>query len=200
MCRNIKTLFNFEPPATDDEIRAASLQFVRKVSGFSKPSRANREAFEGAVDAVAQVAAELLATLTTEAPPKNREAEAAKAVEAMAQAQVAAEGEPLARAHSLPLPPHATAAAEATPEPAIVSVVPRASSGKAATARVRVRVPGRPAEVWPPADAADDGDAALVVAGEWLRELTGGKYPAPAVNFERATDETRACVRAIHRA
>ena len=94
----------------------------------------------------------------------------------------------------------ASASAEATPEPAIVSVVPRASSGKAATARVRVRVPGRPAEVWPPADAGDDGDAALVVAGEWLRELTGGKYPAPAVNFERATDETRACVRAIHRA
>ena len=92
------------------------------------------------------------------------------------------------------------AAAEATPQPAVVSVVPRASSGKATTARVRVRVPGRPAVVWPPADGGEDGDVALVVAGEWLRELAGEKYPAPAVNFERAGDETRACVRAIHRA
>ena len=96
MCRNIKTLFNFDPPATEEEIRAASLQFVRKVSGFSKPSRANREAFEGAVDAVAQVAAELLATLTTEAPPKNREEEAAKARGRAAKRFGGAASEPVA--------------------------------------------------------------------------------------------------------
>ena len=79
MCRNIKTLFNFEPPATEDEIRAASLQFVRKLSGFTKPSQANTEAFELAVDEVAEVAERLLASLVTNAPPKDREVEAAKA-------------------------------------------------------------------------------------------------------------------------
>jgi hypothetical protein len=78
MCRNIRTLYNFEPPATDDEVRAAALQYVRKVSGFTKPSQANAEAFEQAVDAVAEVSAKLLDQLVTAAPPKDREAEAAK--------------------------------------------------------------------------------------------------------------------------
>lgn len=79
MCRNIRTLFNFEPPVTDDEIRAASLQFVRKISGFSKPSKANQHAFDHAVDEVAHVAAHLLRSLETAASPRNREEEAAKA-------------------------------------------------------------------------------------------------------------------------
>ena len=79
MCRSIKILFNFEPPVTEDEIRAASLQFVRKISGFNKPSRANEEAFERAVHAVAHASMHLLADLSTTAPTKNREAEAAKA-------------------------------------------------------------------------------------------------------------------------
>lgn len=79
MCRNIKTLFNFEPPATTDEVRASALQFVRKLSGFTKPSRANQEAFDLAVERVAATAQELLDSLVTEAPPKNREEEAAKA-------------------------------------------------------------------------------------------------------------------------
>jgi hypothetical protein len=79
MCRNIKTLFNFDPPVTEDEIRAASLQFVRKISGFTKPSKANEDAFEAAVEEVARVAGQLLRSLETMAPPKNREEEAAKA-------------------------------------------------------------------------------------------------------------------------
>jgi len=79
MCRNIKPLFNFEPPVQEDEIRAASLQFVRKVSGFSKPSKANEAAFEAAVDEIAAVAARLLSSLQTNAPPKSREEEAARA-------------------------------------------------------------------------------------------------------------------------
>lgn len=79
MCRNIKTLFNFEPPVTDDEIRAASLQFVRKVSGFTKPSKTNEAAFLAAVDEVATAAKRLLSSLETNAPPKNRDEEAAKA-------------------------------------------------------------------------------------------------------------------------
>jgi hypothetical protein len=79
MCRNIKTLFNFEPPASEDEIRSASLQFVRKPSGFNKPSRANQPAFDAAVESVARAAQELLASLTTEAAPRDREVEAAKA-------------------------------------------------------------------------------------------------------------------------
>lgn len=79
MCRNIRTLNNFDPPATDQEIRAASVQFVRKLSGFTKPSRANQVAFERAVDDVAKVARVLLDSLVTNAPPKNREVEAAKA-------------------------------------------------------------------------------------------------------------------------
>lgn len=79
MCRNIKPLFNFDPPVTDDEIRAASLQFVRKVTGFNKPSKANEAAFLSAVDEVAGAAAKLLHALETIAPPKNREEEAAKA-------------------------------------------------------------------------------------------------------------------------
>ncbi len=79
MCRNIRTLFNFDPPATDDEIRAASLQFVRKISGFSKPSQANDVAFFGAVDAIAEISARLLDSLETNASPKNRETEATKA-------------------------------------------------------------------------------------------------------------------------
>ncbi len=79
MCRNIKTLFNFDPPVTDDEIRAASLQFVRKISGFTKPSKANEAAFLAAVEEVAGVSARFLHLLETSAPPKNREEEAAKA-------------------------------------------------------------------------------------------------------------------------
>ena len=79
MCRNIRTLFNFEPPSTDDEIRAASLQFVRKISGFSKPSQANEAAFAAAVDDIAAISRRLLRSLEATAPPKNREAEAAKA-------------------------------------------------------------------------------------------------------------------------
>lgn len=79
MCRNIKTLFNFEPPATDAEIRAASLQFVRKLSGFTAPSQTNQAAFDRAVDEVATVARELIDSLVTNAPVKNREEEAAKA-------------------------------------------------------------------------------------------------------------------------
>ena len=79
MCRNIRTLYNFEPPATEDEVRAAALQYVRKISGFTKPSQANAEAFERAVDAVTAVSAELLEALTTNAPPKDREVEAEKA-------------------------------------------------------------------------------------------------------------------------
>jgi hypothetical protein len=90
MCRNIRTLYNFEPPATDEEIRGAALQYVRKISGFSKPSQANAEAFERAVDAVAATSAELLAELVTSAPPKDREAEAAKARARSAQRYAAA--------------------------------------------------------------------------------------------------------------
>ena len=79
MCRNIRPLYNFEPPATDEEIRSAALQYVRKISGFSKPSQANAEAFERAVDAVAAASAQLLDDLVTAAPPKDREREAEKA-------------------------------------------------------------------------------------------------------------------------
>jgi hypothetical protein len=79
MCRNIKTLHNFEPPATDDEIRASSLQFVRKLSGFTRPSNANQRAFDRAVDKVAAAARELIDQLVTNAQPRNREFEAAKA-------------------------------------------------------------------------------------------------------------------------
>lgn len=79
MCRNIKTLHNFKPPATKEEIHASSLQFVRKLSGFTKPSKANEVAFNRAVDQVAQAAQELLASLVTNAPPRDREVEAAKA-------------------------------------------------------------------------------------------------------------------------
>ena len=79
MCRNIKTLFNFDPPVTDEEVRAASLQFVRKISGFAKPSKANESAFLTAVEEVAGVSARLLRVLETTAPPKNRDEEAAKA-------------------------------------------------------------------------------------------------------------------------
>jgi hypothetical protein len=79
MCRNIKVLFNFDPPVTDDEIHAASLQFVRKISGFNKPSRANEASFLAAIDEIAGVSTRLLRSLATEAAPKNREEEAAKA-------------------------------------------------------------------------------------------------------------------------
>ena len=79
MCRNIRPLFNFDPPATKDEIHDAALQFVRKISGFQKPSKANEAAFLGAVDEVAAVSRKLLRTLKTDAPPRNREEEAAKA-------------------------------------------------------------------------------------------------------------------------
>jgi hypothetical protein len=79
MCRNIKTLYNFAPPATQDEIRASALQFVRKLSGFTRPSKANAAAFDRAVDQVTEAAHELLAALVTSAPPRDREIEAAKA-------------------------------------------------------------------------------------------------------------------------
>ena len=79
MCRNIKTLFNFDPPVTEEEVRAASLQFVRKISGFNKPSKANEAAFQNAVDEVAAISTRLLHSLETTATPRNREEEAAKA-------------------------------------------------------------------------------------------------------------------------
>ena len=85
MCRNIKTLFNFEPPATDDEIHASSLQFVRKLSGFNKPSKANQVAFDGAVEEVSEVALQLLRSLVTEAAPRDRDVELAKARERTAK-------------------------------------------------------------------------------------------------------------------
>jgi hypothetical protein len=85
MCRNIKTLHNFAPPATDEEIRASSLQFVRKLSGFTKPSKANEEAFDRAVESVTHVARELLHSLQTNAPPRDREVEAVKARERSAK-------------------------------------------------------------------------------------------------------------------
>ena len=89
MCRNIKILFNFEPPVTEEEIRAASLQFVRKVSGFNKPSKANEAAFLDAVEGVAAVSRQLLGSLETSAPPRNREEEAAKARERSAYGSTA---------------------------------------------------------------------------------------------------------------
>jgi hypothetical protein len=79
MCRNIKTLFNFDPPVTEEEIRAASIQFVRKISGFTHPSKTNEAAFLAAIDEIADVSTRLLRSLETNAPPKNREEEAAKA-------------------------------------------------------------------------------------------------------------------------
>lgn len=79
MCRNIKLLFNFTPPVTPDEVHAASLQFVRKISGFNKPSKANEAAFDAAVDAIADASARLLASLATNAPPRDRDQEAARA-------------------------------------------------------------------------------------------------------------------------
>jgi hypothetical protein len=85
MCRNIKPLFNFEPPASDDDVHAAALQFVRKISGYNKPSKANEESFYAAVDAIAAVSRHLLATLETNTPPKNRLDEIAKARERSAQ-------------------------------------------------------------------------------------------------------------------
>ena len=85
MCRNIKTLFNFEPPVTDEEIRAASLQFIRKISGFNKPSKANEAVFSSAVDEIARVSGQLLNSLESTAIPKNREEEAAKAKARAAQ-------------------------------------------------------------------------------------------------------------------
>jgi hypothetical protein len=89
MCRNIRTLHNFEPPATEEEVSSAALQYVRKISGYNKPSHANQEAFDRAVEAVAAVSRELLAALETSAPPKDREVEAAKA-KARAQQRFAA--------------------------------------------------------------------------------------------------------------
>ena len=85
MCRNIKTLFNFDPPVTDEEVRAASLQFFRKISGFNKPSKANEEAFNAAIEEVAGISSRLLHSLETTAPPKNRDEEAAKAKARAAQ-------------------------------------------------------------------------------------------------------------------
>ena len=85
MCRNIKTLFNFEPPATEEEVRAASLQFVRKLTGFNKPSKANQEAFDNAIEQVSAVAMTLLDSLVTTAEPRDREIEAQRAKERSAQ-------------------------------------------------------------------------------------------------------------------
>ena len=85
MCRNIRTLHNFEPPATDEEIHASALQYVRKISGFTKPSHANAQAFERAVDEVTEISTRLLGELVTNAPPKDREVEAAKAKARAAQ-------------------------------------------------------------------------------------------------------------------
>ena len=85
MCRNIKTLYNFDPPVTADEVRAASLQFVRKITGFHKPSKANEAAFSTAIDQIANISLQLLDSLETTAPPKNREEEAAKAKARAAQ-------------------------------------------------------------------------------------------------------------------
>jgi hypothetical protein len=85
MCRNIKTLFNFDPPVTDDEVHAASLQFVRKITGFNKPSKANEEAFHAAIEEIAGISSRLLHSLETTAPPKNREEEAQKAKARAAQ-------------------------------------------------------------------------------------------------------------------
>ena len=90
MCRNIRTLFNFEPPVTDEEVRAATLQFVRKITGFNKPAKANEAAFLSAVDGIARIAGDLLRSLETSAPPKNREVEAAKARARTAQRFAAA--------------------------------------------------------------------------------------------------------------
>ncbi len=89
MCRNIRTLYNFDPPATNEEVRASAIQYVRKISGFNKPSQANAEAFERAIDAVAAASTQLLNELETTAPPKDREVEAAKA-RARAQQRYAA--------------------------------------------------------------------------------------------------------------
>lgn len=89
MCRNIRTLYNFEPPATDDEVQSAALQYVRKISGFTRPSQANAEAFERAVAQVTEVSRQLLGELSTNAPPKDREVEAEKA-RARAQQRYAA--------------------------------------------------------------------------------------------------------------
>ena len=89
MCRSIHTLYNFDPPATEEEVRAAALQYVRKISGFTKPSRANAEAFERAVEAVAAASSRLLAELVTSAEPKDRELEAAKARARRAEQQAA---------------------------------------------------------------------------------------------------------------
>jgi hypothetical protein len=85
MCRNIRTLFNFDPPVTEDEVRAASLQFVRKITGFHKPSKANEPAFLSAIDDIANISLRFLQSLETTAPPKNREEEAAKAKARAAQ-------------------------------------------------------------------------------------------------------------------
>jgi hypothetical protein len=85
MCRNIKMLFNFDPPVTPEEVRAASLQFVRKISGFNKPSKANEAAFQAAIDGIAGTSMQLLASLETNSPPRNREEEAAKAKARSAQ-------------------------------------------------------------------------------------------------------------------
>ncbi len=90
MCRNIRTLHNFEPPATEEEIRASALQYVRKVSGSTKPSQANEEAFDRAVDEVSEITSRLLDSLVTNAPPKDREAEAAKLRERAAKRYAAA--------------------------------------------------------------------------------------------------------------
>ena len=93
MCRNIRTLYNIDPPVTDDEVRAAAVQYVRKISGFTKPSQGNAEAFEAAVEEITQASTRLLASLRTSAPPRDREVEAAKA-RARSARRFASAGEP----------------------------------------------------------------------------------------------------------
>src|SRR3954447_23490890 len=112
MCRNIRTLHNCEPPASEDEVRAASLQYVRKISGYTKPSQANAAAFERAGDALAAASLELLGALTTSAPPKDREAEAAKA-RARAQQREAAQRRSDAARPAAQFSPHRPAGAHA---------------------------------------------------------------------------------------
>ncbi|MBA3584431.1 MAG: DUF2277 domain-containing protein [Gemmatimonadetes bacterium] len=104
MCRNIRTLHNFDPSATEDEVRAAALQYVRKISGSTKPSQANAAAFERAVDVIAEASAELLSQLVTSAPPKDREVEAAKAKARSATRYAAWDAPPLAAVSDVPGP------------------------------------------------------------------------------------------------
>ena len=136
MCRNIRSLYNFDPPATDEEVRSAALQYVRKISGFTKPSKANEKAFEQAVDAVAEVSARLLGQLVTSAPPKDREVEAAKA-----RARAASGSRPSGPWGTRLEPPPARAAEEETVAAPVAARQPlqrRGAAQSAATPRLAV--------------------------------------------------------------